>query len=87
MQPVRFPVIPSVAVSVVVPRKAVPVFTVHEMITLFAGRANTVTLCVSAAALATVFVVPSGLVMRKFAPEFATVHLPTCSVPPGFIGI
>jgi hypothetical protein len=31
-------------------------------------------------------VVPSGFVIRKFAPELATVHLATCGAAPGFMG-
>lgn len=84
---VSVPVIPSVPVSVVVPENAVPVFITHPTTTVLAGNANKVTLWVTAAALATVLVVPSGLVMRKFALELATVHLPTCKTGPGAIGV
>ena len=76
-QAVRVPVIPRVAVRVVVPTNAVPVLSVQDRTVALAGRANTVTLCVVAAALATVDVVPSGLVMSRFVDEFATVHLAT----------
>src|ERR1041385_1670702 len=82
MQPVREPVTPKVLVRVVVPVKAVVVLTVQSRILPFAGSAKTVTDWVICAALATVLVVPSGLVMRKLEPELATVHLATCGAAP-----
>jgi hypothetical protein len=57
---VSAPVFPTVAVSVVVPVKAVVVLTTHDAMNAFVGNAMRVTLCVTAAAFATVALVPVG---------------------------
>lgn len=85
-QAVNVPVIPSVAVSVVVPVNAVPLLTTQDRTIACAGNANTVTLCVTAAAFAIVVVAPSGFVMTRFVLELATLHLPDWMVAPGLVG-
>ena len=85
-QAVSVPVIPRVAVNVVGPTNAVPVLMTQESTIAFAGSAKTVTLCVVAAALATVVGEPVGGVMDKFVLELAMVNLAAWIVAPGFSG-